>query len=230
MDVFLLSAGAALGFVTRVGQDFEQRHRCALRAEFGAVGAMRERLQAGASCDAIILSLKLMKELERNGQLVAGSVRPLGRVGTAVAVVDGDAPPAIGDPAAFAQALRNARGIYLPDMKRATAGIHMQKVLAELGVLDEVRTRVHEFPNGATAMRAMAERAERGSLGCTQLTEILSTGGIAPVGPLPGAHGLRTPYVMGVPKRAAHPRLGQALIDHLADAALAGARRAAGFE
>lgn len=230
VDVFLLSAGAASGFVTHVAQDFERRHRCALRAEFGAVGAMRERLQAGAPCDAIILSLKLMDALERNGQLVAGSVRKLGRVRTAVAVIHGDAPPAIGDAAAFAQALRHARGLYLPDMTRATAGIHMRKVLADLGVLDEVRSRIHEFPNGAAAMRAMAERAERGSIGCTQLTEILPARGIAPVGPLPDAHGLETPYTMGVPRRAARPDLGQALIDHLADTALADARRAAGFE
>src|SRR3546814_15842834 len=62
-------------------------------------------------------------------------------------------------PAAFGRALLDADAVYVPDMQRSTAGIHMKKVFQQLGVLDDIAAKIQEFPNGATAMTAMSAAA-----------------------------------------------------------------------
>jgi hypothetical protein len=59
------------------------------------------------------------------------------------------------------------------------------KVLRQLGIAEEVASRLHAYPNGATAMRALAGTTAAGLVGCTQITEIKSTPGVALVGALP---------------------------------------------
>src|SRR3546814_15670123 len=87
-------------------------------------------------------------------------------------------------PAAFGRALLDADAVYVPDMQRSTAGIHMKKVFQQLGVLDDIAAKIQEFPNGATAMKAMAAASGR-PVGCTQITEILYSPGVQAVGLLP---------------------------------------------
>jgi molybdate transport system substrate-binding protein len=72
-------------------------------------------------------------------------------------------------------ALLAADAIFVPDTKASTAGIHVAKVLQQLGIADEVAARLKIFPNGATAMRHLAASDARRPIGCTQSTEIIST-------------------------------------------------------
>jgi len=88
-----------------------------------------------------------------------------------------DEKPDIADADALRRALSHARGIYLPDPERATAGIHFAKVLRTLGIMDLLRSRLRPYPNGATAMRAMADAGEPDLIGCTQVSEILLRAG-----------------------------------------------------
>ena len=108
---------------------------------------------------------------------------------TGVAVRAGDPAPAVGDAAGLRAALLAADAIYFPDPKLATAGIHFAKVLERLGIGADVAARLQPHPNGATAMRALAQSGAARPIGCTQVTEILSTPGVTLVGPLP--EGLR---------------------------------------
>ena len=86
------------------------------------------------------------------------------------------APP-VGDAAALRAALLGADAIYFPDPKLATAGIHFAKVLDRLGIGRDVTMRLRPYPNGATAMRALAGARSERPIGCTQVTEILSDAG-----------------------------------------------------
>lgn len=48
-----LSGGAAQGLVRGLKPEFETVQACALDGQFGAVGAMRDRLLAGDPCDLV---------------------------------------------------------------------------------------------------------------------------------------------------------------------------------
>ncbi|MBO1113208.1 molybdate ABC transporter substrate-binding protein [Bordetella petrii] len=228
MKLSILSGGAALGLVDAVRARFESEAGCPIEGEFGAVGAMKEKLLAGTECDIVILSRKLVDGLADAGQVQPGSARDLGVVSTGVGVKAGDPAVAVDTPAAFGQALQDADAVYVPDMQRSTAGIHMKKVFQQLGVLDGIAAKIREFPNGATAMKAMAAAPGR-PVGCTQITEILYSPGVQAVGLLPRGCELDTVYTAAVAAGARQAGLARKLIEMLTDSSLDTYKNAHGF-
>ena len=226
----LLSGGAAQGLVERLRQDFLTDTGVDIHGGFGAVGAMRAKLVGGEPCDVLILTAAIIDALQTEGRVLAGTARPLGRVRTGVAVRAGEPLPAIGDGAALRSALVAAEGIYLPDLKLATAGIHMIDVMTKLGIRDEVAARLRPFPNGAAAMRELARTTETGLIGCTQITEIRFTKGVALVGPLPVEFELATVYTAGVCAGTRVPDLARRFVELLAGRDAEEARAVSGFE
>ena len=226
----LLSAGAAQGLVKALQASFEADQGCTVQARFGAVGAMKELLMSGAECDLMILSDSLVDELVAAGRLRADQRAPLGRVRTGVAVKAGQPHPDVSTPEALREALRAAEAVYFPDPQRATAGIHFARVMAELAVADELAGRLRPFPNGATAMGEMAQSGPPGSIGCTQVTEILYTEGVELVAVLPPRFELATTYTAAVAIGARQPELAAALLALLASPGQHALRRAGGFE
>jgi hypothetical protein len=59
------------------------------------------------------------------------------------------------------------------------------KVLHGLGIAETVASKLRPFPNGNTAMNAMAACEDPHVIGCTQVTEILITQGVDLVANLP---------------------------------------------
>jgi len=226
--VHLLSAGAAKGLVLALQPVFERASGLQLASTFGAVGAMREQLDAGAPCDAIVLTRSMLDDLAAAGRVVAGSVCDLGRVHTGVAVPQGAAAPTVDDAAALRGLLQRASAIYLPDPERATAGIHALKVLRELGQAQPERLRPH--PNGAAAMAAMARAADPSAVGITQVSEILYTPGLQLLGALPPPFALATLYSAAVAQGASQPVAAASLLALLSAPAQASLRQQSGFE
>ena len=229
-ELALLCAGAARGLVKALEGTLVAETGIGVRGTFGAVGAMREQLQAGAPCDVIVLTAALIDLLAVAGQVDADSVAPLGRVATGIAVRAGDPLPDIADGAALARSLRAAAGILFPDPARATAGIHFAGVMRRLGIHDEVAPRYATFPNGAAAMRALAQATTGRMIGCTQVTEINYTPGVTLVGPLPAEYALTTVYAVGVSSKAAQPEMARYFAAMLAGPESLALRVAGGFE
>jgi molybdate transport system substrate-binding protein len=119
------------------------------------------------------------------------------------------------DAASLRAALLGADAIFVPDTTKSTAGIHVAKVLQQLGIADEVAARLRIYPNGATAMRHLAGSDAVRPVGCTQSTEIISTAGVVLSGSLPPECELATVYTAAVATRAAHAPQAQILIDLL---------------
>jgi molybdate transport system substrate-binding protein len=226
----LLSGGAAQGLVRQLQDRFLAESGYRVEGNFGAVGAMRDKLLAGEPCDLVILTQALVGQLIAGGYVIAGSQAPLGVVKTGVAVKAGESAPRVDTAAALNAALLAARGIYFPDPFKATAGIHFMRVLQALGIAEALAARLRPFPNGATAMREMAQAGEPGLIGCTQVTEILYTPGVQLVDLLPSEFELATVYTAGVCSAAQEPAAAADLIRLLASADAAGIRSAGGFE
>ena len=222
----ILSAGAAKGLLqvvaTREGIDF--------KGGFGAVGAMRQRLDSGAPCDVIVLTEKMIAELAGSGVIDTNSVIALGKVRTGVALPSAAMPVRVDTAAALKNLLANATRIYFPDPERATAGIHFMKVLNTLGLSESHRARFATFPNGATAMRAMADAGNVSAVGVTQCSEILYTEGVQLIGALPGEFELATVYSAAITTNAANRDAADRLLSALTSASNRVALSAAGFE
>jgi molybdate transport system substrate-binding protein len=226
----LLSAGAAKSVVEALAPVFRDETGVEIDATFGAVGAIKDKLDGGASCDVIVLSAKLIDELADANRVLVETIAALGAVCTGVAVRDGDAPPRIDDEASLRAAFASAGAIYFPDPERATAGIHFMSVIRKLGIDRVVAARLRPFPNGATAMRALADEGRQGDVGCTQMTEIRYTAGVTAVGPLPRGFDLSTVYSAAVVQATEEPDLARLFIALLTGPRSAALRIAGGFD
>lgn len=230
MELILFSGGAAQAVATGLQGAFEAAQDCKLSTSFGAVGLMRDKLLAGEACDVLILSAALIHALERQGHVLAGSARPLGGVATGVAVRTGEPLVAIDDADALRASFAAARGLYVPHLTQSSAGIHVAGMLERLGLTQAMQGRIHEYPNGATAMRELAKAQGTGLVGCTQVTEILYTQGVELVGELPPGYGLDTVYTAAVCTQARQPELAARFVQALVDEASRELRRTAGFK
>lgn len=224
----VLSAGAAQGLVETLAPRFLAETGVALHTTFGAVGAIREKLLANERFDALILTEAMIKELISSGYLLSGISAPLGRVRTGIGICSGDDVPDIKSRAALQRTLCAATDIYVPDLQRSTAGLHFARVLEQLGLHAEISPRLRPHPNGATAMRELAQSTGATPIGCTQVTEILYTTGVTLVGPLPSEFELATVYSVAVGSRAQMRDTAERFVQLLSGANQA--RVQAGFE
>jgi molybdate transport system substrate-binding protein len=222
--VNFISAGAAQGLVNAVAK----AAGIDVAGSFGAVGAMLEKFDAGEACDVVILSHAQIAGLAERGKVVAGTCVDLGSVPTAIAVRADQPAVDVSTEGALREALLAADAIHFPDPLKSTAGIHFAKVIQQLGIRTEVAARLKTFPNGMTAMRALAE-APGNPIGCTQTTEIFATPGVKLVAPLPKGFDLETVYTAAVSASARDPDEAAAFVERLSSDASRKTRIDAGF-
>jgi molybdate transport system substrate-binding protein len=225
----ILSGGAAQGLVASLAPKFLAQAGLEITGEFGAVGAMADKLRTGMPTDIVILTAAMVAALAQEKLVVPSSIADIGVVETAMAVRSGDPLVSVNDAASLREAFLAADAIFVPDTQTSTAGIHVAKVLQQLGIAEAVSTRLKIFPNGATAMRHLAESDASRPIGCTQSTEIISTKGVTLSGSLPPGCELSTMYTAAVTTGAADARHAKDLIGLLTAADQGDLRQRAGF-
>lgn len=225
----ILSGGAAQGLVGSLADRFGAETGFGIDGEFGAVGVMAEKLRGGFPADLVILTRALVTRLADEGLVRPSSIADVGSVETAVAVRAGEPEVRATDETRLRAAFRGADAIFVPDTRTSTAGIHVARVLERLGIADEIASRLRIFPNGATAMRALAAADATRPIGCTQATEIIATPGVVLSGALPLGCELATMYTAAVTTGAASPAQAQALIALLTGTGQKELRLRAGF-
>lgn len=225
----ILSGGAAHGLVASLAPQFKAITGLDIEGEFGAVGAIADKLRNGTPADIVVLTAALIAKLAAENFVVGASIADIGLVETAMAVRTGDPEVSVGDATALRNAFLAADAIFVPDTKASTAGIHVAKVLQQLGIADEVAARLRIYPNGATAMRHLAASVTARPVGCTQSTEIIATQGVTLSGSLPKGCELSTMYTAAVATRAAAASQARSLIALLTSAEQRALRERAGF-
>ena len=229
-ELRLLSAGAAQAVAAKIMIELRADAGVDVRATFQPVGALEDRLLAGEPCDVVVSTAAMIEEFARDGRVAVSTISTLGHVHTGIAVRSGEDAPLIGTSEELRASLATATRLYVPDLERATAGIHFVKVLRALGLHDGAAPPIASYPNGASAMAALAASTERGALGCTQITEIKSTPGVTLVGALPGEFDLATLYAAAVWASTRDPELARRFVYRLAGPDSRDLRRDAGFE
>jgi molybdate transport system substrate-binding protein len=225
----VISAGAAQSVVQQIAKAFKTERGIEVAMSFGAVGAQKEKLLAGTAADVIVLTQAMIDDLITAGHVVAGSRHDLGAVGGAIAVRKGAFMPNVSTSAKLAEALRRAGSIYIPDPDSATAGKQFVAMCETLGIGGTVRPKLKCFPNGFSAMTAMAKSAAPDEIGCTQITEIKLVEGVTLVSNLPHELQRLTTYSLGIVTRSAARDLAATFVERLTGAAAAPMLSAAGF-
>src|SRR5258708_418685 len=190
---------------------------------------MADKLRKGTPTEVVIVRAAIDAKLAEENFVTPASIADVGLVETALAVRAADPQVVVKDAAALRDAFLAADAIFVPDTKVSTAGIHVAGVLGQLDIADAVAARLRVYPNGAAAMRGLAESDALRPIGCTQSTEIISTPGVVLSGSLPPGYALSTMYTAAVTTQGANARQAQSLIDLLIGPDQREARERAGF-
>jgi len=226
----LLAAGATEGSVRDTIQQFEAKSGLSVAFEFGAVGALRDRVLAAEPADLLVVTPAIITTLEAQQRVRAGSRVDLGRVGGGIAVRAGDPLPAIDTPAALERALLDADEVYYADPAVATAGAALMKVVDTLGIGDQVRAKGHSAPGGKAAMQNMSHSTAARVIGATQISEIKSVPEAQLVGEYPAPLQVKTTYSAIILERTARGDDATRLIQFFAGPVFQARLAQSGFE
>jgi molybdate transport system substrate-binding protein len=190
----LLAAGATEASVRDTTPQFEAETGVSVQFDFGAVGALRDRVLAGEPADVLVVTPAIITALEAEQRVRAGSRLDLGQIGGGLAVRMGDPLPAIDTPDALEQALLDADEVYYADPAVATAGAALMRIVDTLGIGDEVRAKGHIAPGGRAAIQNMILSTAARVIGATQISEIKSVPEALLVGEYPAPLQVKTTY------------------------------------
>jgi molybdate transport system substrate-binding protein len=190
----LLAAGATEASVRDTMELFEAESGLSVEFDFGAVGALRDRVLAGEPADVLVVTPAIITTLEAEQRVRAGSRVDLGQIGGGLAVRTGDPLPAIDSPDALEQALLDADEVYYADPAVATAGAALMRIVDTLGIGDEVRAKGHIAAGGRAAIQNMILSTAPRVIGATQISEIKSVPEAVLVGEYPPPLQVKTTY------------------------------------
>ncbi len=189
----VMCARSMHGAVGALGRAFAAERGHEVAYDFGTVGALQEKLDAGARADVVILSAAMIDKLDKAGALVPGSVRNVARTYIAVCIRDGAPVPDFSTPDAFKRLLEDARAVAMSDPAvGGSAAVYLPVVFERLGVSAVMKPKSLLEKNGVEVARRVVEG--KAEFGLTLSGEVASVEGAAIAGPLPSPLGQDTVY------------------------------------
>ena len=210
-ELKLLVGGAMSEPFHEVSEAFEKKtgHHIAMTVD--NTGALQRRLAAGEKADLILLASQGMDALEKENRIVQGTRVDLGRALMAV-VIRADARALdIRTADGFKRALLSARAVALTDPAGGgTAGVHMARVMEQMGITAEMRPKIIYRTQGAFVTDAVVKG--EADLGVTFTSEIITNKGAKITGLLPKEVQSPTNYAAAILAGAASPDVAKAFL------------------
>ena len=209
----VMSSGGLKAVITEIAGAFERASGHTLVTVFGPPTTVKSRIESGESVDVAVMSASLIDDLVRQGRLVPHSRVALARSGMGVAVGAGAAKPDISTVEAFRRTLLDAKSIVCTDPAGGGAsGVHFQKLIEQLGIADEVRSKAKLNSGSYNAEFVARGEAE---IAIQQISEIVPVKGAELVGPLPGELQLTTVFAAAIGTNADQPASARELVAFL---------------
>jgi molybdate transport system substrate-binding protein len=213
-EIHVLSAAAMQTVFKEVLDEFERSSGHKVLFTYTTMGAITERVLGGERTDLVIGSSPSLARLVKEGKVRAESTAIVARVGVGAVVPSGTPVPPFATPDDVREALLAARTVvYANPAGGGAAGIHVTKVIERLGVSDQVKAKTRFGAGGDVTEVALAQGA--GTLGLTQISEIVAKPGADYVGPLPASLQNYTGVTAGIPPASTQPHAAAELIAFL---------------
>jgi len=192
----------------------------------GSPGQIQQKVDAGEQFDLLIMPTPALAALDSAGKLAAGSRRALARVGIGIAIREGAPKPDITTPDALRKTLLAQQKVTYSDSKTGgLSGINAQKVLDNLGIAEEIKSKLLPHADG----QGLIARGEA-DLGLYNVSEIPRAKGVVLLGPVPAAVQAYITYDAGVPANNPSPSAASEFLKFITSPAAAPSWRAAGLE
>jgi molybdate transport system substrate-binding protein len=213
-EIRLLSAASIQEVFKEVIGDFERASGNKVIIHYGTMGAITDWMRGGEEADLVISSLQSISALVKEGKIEPSSQATIAKVGVGLVVPSGTPAPTVASVEDFSRALLSARTIIYADPSRGgAAGIHIARVIQDLGIAEQLKPRI-KFGAGGDITEVTITQGD-GALGMTQVSEIVGKPGAVFVGPLPEKIQNYTVFAIGRPIGAKQPEAVMAFIDFL---------------
>jgi molybdate transport system substrate-binding protein len=228
-EIHILSAAAMQTVFANIAPAFEQASGHKLVFAYTTMGAITERVLKGETPDLVVGSTASMTRLVNEGRIDAHSTVDIARVGVGLVVPTGTTKPPLRSVDDFRSALLGAKlVVYANPAGGGAAGIHVAKLIEKLGIAGELRPKT-KYAAGGDVFEVTLAQGE-GTLGLTQISEIVGRPGGEFVGALPAELQNYTGVTVGTPSAAARSTPVVTFIEFLKGPAAASAIRARGMQ
>jgi molybdate transport system substrate-binding protein len=187
--------------------------------------ATRDRIRRGEAADVVLIGAEAVEALVADGLLRRDGRRDVARSGLGAAVRAGLPVPDISSEDELRRVVRASPSFAF---SRGPSGEHVERLLARLGLAEEVAGRTRRPGSGAEVAQLIA--AGGAEFGIAQVSEFMGVPGVTDLGPLPAALQAWTIYAAGIHARTADGAAASAFVAHLAGPSAASALRAIGME
>ena len=168
--------------VEELTPQIEQATGRKLAADFNSSKNLRDKIQAGETFDAAIMTLDVLDDLTQKGKIASNSRTEISRTGIGVGVRAGAPKPDVSTPDALKRTLLAAKSISFNPTGASSAPTF--KVFERLGIADEVKPKLVLDKEAGRPQKNVAEG--RVELVISLIPEIKFFPGVDLVGPMPG--------------------------------------------
>jgi molybdate transport system substrate-binding protein len=208
------STVAMRGVLEELVPQFQKESGDTLAITWGTAAMLTKRIEAGEPADVAILTRPNIDTLSKEDKIASGSDVTLAESSIAVAIKSGAKKPDISSVAAFKQTLLKAKSIaYSNPASGGASGVHFGKVLADMGIADQMKPKTKFPPAGGNAAALVA--TGEAELAVQQKPEIMNVAGVDFAGPLPADLNTVTIFAAGVTAASKNAEAGKALLKFL---------------
>jgi molybdate transport system substrate-binding protein len=209
-ELSLLSAGAIEGGLVRLIEEFQRSSGHTVRVEYGTAPELAQRLAVDESADLLIAPPAVIDRAIAAKKANGNTRTTVGRVGIGIIVRNGAPIPDVRSLNALQRALAEADTIVF---NRGSSGLYVEKLLAQMGIADQMRSRRVQVPDGEDVMRRIiAGRGTEIGIAAISAIKLFTSNGFQYVGPLPGAIQNLTTYEGAVMNDAREPGVAGAFL------------------
>ncbi|MFI4924015.1 MAG: molybdate ABC transporter substrate-binding protein, partial [Vicinamibacteria bacterium] len=149
VELTVLSAGAVEPGLHAFAEVAKRETGHSLVIRFNTGPQIAKRLADGEAFDIMISPPPALAQAQKNGQIVAETKTPVGRVGAGIVVKAGAPLPDVSSVDALKRAVLAAETVVY---NTASTGIYLDKLFAQLGILDAIKPKTTRYPDGASVM------------------------------------------------------------------------------
>ena len=199
-----------------------------LKIRFSTAPQIANRLADNETYDILVSPPAVVDQGLRDGKLLPEGRTAIGRVGVGIIVRAGQPAPVIESPETLKQALLDADAVVY---NTASTGLYLDKLFANLSILDALKPKTTRYPDGASVMEHII-RSTGKEIGFGAITEIrlFTDKGLTFVAPLPSEVQNTTRYDAALMSGARLPHEAAAVLQLLATPAAKAAFTKAGIE
>jgi molybdate transport system substrate-binding protein len=221
----------SIGIQTAVEQllpEFEATTGHRLLATWGTGAVIGTRIAAGEPADLVVSTRAGIDDLVTRGVVEAATVVDLARSRIGIAIRQGAPKPDVSTVDALRRTLLAARTISYSDPAfGGVSGVHFARILEQLGIADEMRSRTRfPPPSGFSASLVASGEAD---LAVQQIPELIAPG-VELAGPLPDEVQLVTTFTAALPAASSQREAAAAFVRFLRSPRAADVMKSKGLE